>query len=92
MQFAIYCIDKPNASDLRMATRADHLKYIDETTIGIVLAGPLLGDDGAMQGSLFIVEAEDRAAVERFSAADPYRRAGLFERVEIRGFRTVFPR
>jgi len=92
MQFAIYCIDKAGSSELRMTTRAAHLKYIDETTMGIVLAGPLLGDDGAMQGSLFIVEADDRAAVERFSEADPYRRAGLFQRVEIRGFRSVFPR
>ena len=92
MQFAIYCIDKPGSSELRTATRTAHLKYVDETAIGIVLAGPLLGDDGAMQGSLFIVEADDRAAVERFSEADPYRRAGLFQRVEIRGFRSVFPR
>jgi uncharacterized protein YciI len=92
MQFAIYCIDKPNATELRMATRAAHLDYIDATTTKVVLAGPLLGEDGAMQGSLFIVEADDLAAAQRFSAADPYRLAGLFERVEIRGFRTVFPR
>jgi len=92
MQFALYCIDKPNATELRMATRAAHLDYIDATTIRIVLAGPLLGEDGAMRGSLFIVEADDLAAVQRFSKGDPYCRAGLFERVEIHGFRTVFPR
>jgi uncharacterized protein len=92
MQFAIYCIDKPNAAQLRTATRAAHLEYIDATTIEVTLAGPLLGADGAMQGSLFIVEANDRAEAERFSEADPYRKAGLFERVEIRGFRKVFPR
>ena len=27
MQFAIYCVDKPNALELRMATRAAHLAY-----------------------------------------------------------------
>jgi uncharacterized protein YciI len=92
MQFAIYCIDKPASLDLRMATRAAHLEYIEATSIKVVLAGPLLGDDGAMQGSLFIIEADSPEAARRFSAGDPYRKAGLFERVEIHGFRTVFPR
>ena len=92
MQFVIYCVDKPNALDLRMATRNAHLAYIDTKPIDIVLAGPLLGDDGGMRGSLFIVEANDLAEVQRFSAADPYRKAGLFERVEMHGFRKVVPK
>ena len=40
-----------------------------------------------MAGSLIIVEADDLAAAEAFNAADPYAKAGLFERVEIRAFR-----
>jgi uncharacterized protein YciI len=52
------------------------------------MAGPLLADDGeTMIGSLFVIEAEDAAAVERFRAADPYVRAGLFDRVEVHPFR-----
>jgi len=92
MQFVIYCVDKPNSLELRMATRAAHLAYIDTKPIDIVIAGPLLGDDGGMRGSLFIVEADDIAEVQRFSGADPYRKAGLFDRVEIHGFRKVFPK
>ena len=92
MQFAIYCVDKPNALELRMATRAAHLAYLEGKPIQIVIAGPLLTDDGTgMRGSLFIVEADDIAQVRRFSEADPYRKAGLFERVEVHGFRKVFP-
>ena len=92
MQFAIYCVDKPNALDLRMATRAAHLAYLEAKPIDIVIAGPLLDDSGnTMKGSLFIVEADDAAQVRRFSEADPYCIAGLFERVEIHGFRKVFP-
>jgi uncharacterized protein len=45
-----------------------------------------------MRGSLFIVEADSIDAAQHFSAADPYRQAGLFERVEVHGFRTVVPR
>jgi uncharacterized protein YciI len=41
-------------------------------------------------GSLLVVEAADRAEAEAFAAADPYAKAGLFESVAIRPFRTVF--
>ncbi len=92
MQFIIYCKDKPDALELRMATRPAHLAFIEATPLPIVLAGPLLGEDGAMRGSMFIVEADDLAAAQRFSAADPYRIAGLFASVEIHGFRTVVSR
>jgi uncharacterized protein YciI len=92
MQFVIYCIDKPNSLDLRMATRAAHLAYIDTKPIDIVVAGPLLDANGGMKGSMFVVEANDFTEVQRFSAADPYRKAGLFERVDIDGFRKVFPK
>ncbi len=91
MQFAIYCVDKPNAIELRMATRAAHLAYLEAKPIRIVIAGPLLDESGGMRGSMFIVEADDLAQVRRFSEADPYRKAGLFERVDIHGFRKVFP-
>lgn len=92
MQFAIYCVDKANALELRMANRPAHLAYIDTKPIDIILAGPLLGPDGGMRGSLFIVEADDLAQAQRFSEADPYRKAGLFERVDITGFRKVVPK
>jgi hypothetical protein len=85
--FMLACFDKPNSLELRMATREAHLAYVRENVATVKVAGPMLDDAEAMAGSLFILEAGDRAQVEAFSAADPYRKAGLFERVEIRGFR-----
>ncbi|HEX4711095.1 YciI family protein [Phenylobacterium sp.] len=85
--FMLACFDKPNSLDLRMATREAHLAYAGENVGMVKVAGPMLDDAEAMAGSLFILEAEDRAAVEAFHAADPYQQAGLFGRVEIRGFR-----
>ena len=38
---------------------------------------------------MFLIEAEDSATVNAFNAADPYTRAGLFERVDIRGWRVT---
>jgi uncharacterized protein YciI len=45
-----------------------------------------------MLGSMFIVEANEIDEVRRFSEADPYRKAGLFARVELHPFRRVFPK
>jgi hypothetical protein len=85
--FMLACFDKPNALDLRMATREAHLAYVRENLAQVKLAGPMLDEADSMAGSLFVLDVADRAAVEAFTAADPYQKAGLFERVEIRGFR-----
>jgi hypothetical protein len=85
--FALACFDKPNSLDLRMATREAHLAYVRERIAMVKLAGPLLDEADGMAGSLFILDAPDRAAVEAFNAADPYQQAGLFGRVDVRGFR-----
>ena len=39
-----------------------------------------------MIGSLFLVEAADRATVETFNRADPFHSAGIWENVQITGF------
>lgn len=72
-----------------MAAREAHLAYSAEHRRMIKLAGPFLSDAGEMAGSMFILEAEDAAAVEAFSAADPYRLAGLFASVEIRPWKVT---
>ena len=85
--FMLACFDKPDSLDLRMATREAHLAYARENLAQVKMAGALLDDAGAMAGSLFIMDVPDRAAVEAFNAADPYQKAGVFGRVDIRGFR-----
>jgi hypothetical protein len=92
--FAISCIDKPDSLSLRMATRQAHLDYANggQTKVSVKMGGPYLDEQGNMAGSLLIVEATDRAAVEDFSKHDPYVKAGLFQVVEIRPYRiTVGP-
>jgi uncharacterized protein len=87
--FILACFDKPNSLDLRMATREAHLAYVREKVAMVKVAGPMLDAAEAMAGSLFILEADDRAQVEAFNAADPYQQAGLFGQVEIRGFKAT---
>ena len=86
--FALICIDKPGALGLRMQTREAHFAYLRERG-GLRLGGPFLDASGDMAGSLMIIEAEDQAAAESFAAGDPYAKAGLFERVEVRPWRVT---
>lgn len=88
MFFAVICDDKPGALEVRKANRAAHLDYIAATGV-VAQAGPLLDDDGVMRGSLLVLDVPDRGAAEAWAADDPYARAGLFERVEIRAWNRV---
>lgn len=87
MLFALMCLDKPNALEVRMGAREAHLAYVRERLDQVKLAGPLLDDEGGMAGSLLILDVADRAAAEAFNAQDPYTLAGLWGSVEIRAFK-----
>jgi uncharacterized protein YciI len=87
--FTLVCLDRPGGLDLRMATRDAHLAWAGARMDQLKMGGPLLDEAGAMIGSLMIVEADDLASAKAFSADDPYTHAGLFQSVEIRGFRVT---
>ncbi len=91
MYFIVYCIDKPDHGHLRTENRPAHLDYLNRHRDNLYTAGPTLDEDGeTMTGSLLIVDFPDRAAVEAFAADEPYARAGLFERVDIKPWKMVF--
>ncbi len=85
--FVLTCLDKPGALENRMATREAHLAYVAKHKDKVKLGGPLLDGEGNMNGSLIILEVEDRAAAEAFTRDDPYTTAGVFGSVDIRGVR-----
>ncbi len=90
MLFAIHAIDRAGALATRLAHYDAHKAFLADTSafgVAIVMSGPLVADDGStMIGSLFLVEAADRSAVERFNAADPFHAAGIWDRITITGF------
>jgi len=85
--YAVICRDKENHLETRMANRASHLAYIEETGC-VVMAGPFL-QDGQMCGSLVILDRPDLAAAQEWAAGDPYARAGLFEDVTVQEWKKV---
>jgi uncharacterized protein len=88
MLYALICDDRPGGLELRKANRAAHLDYIRATGV-VAQAGPFLDAEGAMVGSLVILDVPDRAAAEAWAAGDPYAVAGLFAKVEIRAWNRV---
>lgn len=85
--YAVICTDKDGALEIRKANREKHLAYANATPV--VLAGPFLGADDTMAGSLVLVDVETREEAEAWAANDPYAQAGLFAKVRIEKFKKV---
>lgn len=84
MLFCITGIDKPDALELRLANRDAHLKYWADAQC-VKIGGPFTNDDGTvMNGSLLVIDVEDLATARHLAKDDPYVKAGLFERQEVR--------
>ena len=87
MLFVIHATDRKDG----MATRAKfyrahriHLDQAEDHDVNVVTAGTLVADDGETPvGSIFVIDAKDRAAVDAFTRSDPYHLNGVWERVDI---------
>lgn len=90
MLFVIYALDKNDALRRRNELYGAHRDHVDRAQnfgVEIKIAGPLAADDHLSGiGSIYIVEAKDRAAVESFSASDPYLTEGVWGSVTIHPF------
>jgi uncharacterized protein YciI len=84
MLYALICTDKPDHLQVRLDNRPDHVAYLRGLGEALKGAGPFSDEDGQPNGSLVMIEAKDRAAIETIAANDPYAKAGLFAHVEIR--------
>ncbi len=83
MLYIMYNEDRSDGQALRAATRDAHLAYLDRHKDILVLAGGTLAEDGSRTGSVFIINVPSREAAEKFSAEEPFRKAGLFKTVKI---------
>ncbi len=89
MHFVLIGWDAPGSREKRPAARPDHLAYWKpwDDAGRILLAGPMTD----FAGSLFIVEADSEEEACRKIEADPYVKAGVFERTEVHPFKPVLP-
>jgi uncharacterized protein YciI len=89
MLFVIIGHDGPNGARLRPTVRPAHLENLRPLVDAgkVVVAGPFT--DGS--GSLIVADFENEDAARTFAQNDPYTVQGVFERVEVKPFRKVFP-
>lgn len=87
MLFVIHCLDRPGAAETRAANMQAHKDYIATDPIKVLLSGPLTTDDGQrIIGSFFMVDAADRARVQKFQHNDPLFKSGIWASIEVRAF------
>ena len=87
MLFVMFCIDRPGVEEKRRQVIPAHIEYLATNPIKIVMSGPLVSDDGGTTiGSLYMLEAANRAEIEKFQRADPLYNADIWETVEVRAF------
>ena len=89
MLYVIIGYDGPRGAELRPKLRPAHLDNLRPLVEKgkVVLAGPFT--DGS--GSLIVVDMESGMEAMKFANSDPYTTGGVFERVEVKSFRKVFP-
>ncbi len=99
MLYAITGYDRPHSLTLRLSVRARHLEraqaLYDEGRL--LLAGPFPAIDSpdpgpaGFAGSLLVAQFPSLEDAREWINADPYVTEGVFERVDVRPFKQVFP-
>jgi uncharacterized protein YciI len=90
MLFVVHALDKKDILPTRAKHYRAHRIHLDRTeehAVDVITAGTLVGDDGETPvGSIFVIDAGSRAAVDAFTRTDPYHVNGVWERVSIHGY------
>jgi len=87
MLFVVHALDKKDILPTRARHYRDHRIHLDRAeahAVDVVTAGTLVADDGETPvGSIFVIDAADRAAVDAFTCSDPYHVNGVWYRVTV---------
>ena len=86
--FCVHAFDRPDRLADRHHLRDTHRARLrrHDHPVTVRIGGPLLDDREQMIGTMLVIEAETRDAVEAYWAGDPYVTADLFESVSIQRF------
>jgi uncharacterized protein len=90
MLYVVHAIDKKDMMPTRAKFYRAHRIHLDQAEahdVGVATAGTLVADDGETPaGSIFVIDAKDRAAVDAFTRSDPYHVNGVWGTVQIHGY------
>jgi uncharacterized protein YciI len=89
MPYAVHYLDRADAGDIRQQHREAHIAYRKGLGDKLLLAGPLLSEDGKPIGSLVLLEAGSLPEADNVARSDPYAVAGLFDQVLVHGYKIM---
>ena len=86
MIWVILCKDKPNSLNERMKIIDEHRAYLSKNPIKTLISGPLTDNEGNMNGSFFMVEADSEEEIRVFQRNDPIFKANIWNEITISPF------
>ena len=99
MLYLINARDVENSLEKRAKARPDHIKRLEQMQNEgrLILAGPLPNvdsetpGDAGFSGSIIIAEFDNLDAAKAWANDDPYVHGGVYDQVEVKPFKKVFP-
>ncbi len=99
MLYAIISEDVEDSLELRMATRPEHLKRLEQLQAEgrLIIAGPHPCIDNenpgaaGFSGSLVVAEFNSLEDAKTWADTDPYLLAKVYSKVTVKPFKKVFP-
>lgn len=99
MYYSIQGIDKPGSLETRLAVRPAHLERLQalQDAGKLIVAGPHPNIDAedpgpaGFSGSLIVAEFSTLQEAEEWANQDPYLLNGVYERIDVKPFKKVFP-
>ncbi len=89
MQFLITAYDGKGMLEKRMEVRPRHLENMDRVKDHVLCAGGLLDENGAMAGSMLVMEFDSREQLDDYLGHEPYVSEGVWDKIEIEPMNVV---
>ena len=86
MIWVILCKDKLNSLNERMKIIDEHRAYLSTNPIKTLISSPLTDKEGNMNGSFFMVEADNEEEIRVFQRNDPIFKANIWKEITISPF------
>lgn len=99
MYYSIYCEDCEDSLQKRRAARPEHMLRIQQLQDQgrLLLAGPLPNIDSedpgpaGFSGGLIVAAFDSLEEAKEWAANDPFKLAGVYEKVTVKPFKKVLP-
>lgn len=99
MLYSIFAYDVENSLPLRAQARSGHIERLHNLAAEgrLILAGPNPAldtnepGDAGFSGSLIVAEFDSLADATAWANDDPFKHAGVYQKVEVKPFKKVLP-